>query len=124
MREGGFSGPFDRSASFLTSSENVSAPVDKEARARLAVLAATVPNAAASLNPELKAAIATSSATLMASLEAVSPSFPCKARCEEGFREAKSILFALLLRRVDLANGVTIGGQLTLFKMGQPKGTC
>ena len=106
MRGGCFSGPFDRWASFLTSSENVSAPVDKEARAKLAVLAAAVPNAAASLNPELNAAIATSSAALMASLEAES----FRLGRGESVREARAVPLAFFLRRVGLANGVTIAG--------------
>ncbi len=57
-------------ASFLTSSENLSAPVARDARARLVVFAATLPKAAASLRPELKAANATCSAALIASWEA------------------------------------------------------
>jgi len=57
-------------ASFLTSSENLSAPVARDARAILVVLAATLPKAAASLRPELKAANATCSAALIASREA------------------------------------------------------
>ena len=59
-------------ASFLTSSENLSAPVASEASARLVVLAATAPNAAASLSPEPNAARATCSAALIASLEVAS----------------------------------------------------
>jgi len=59
----------DRIASCLTSSENLSAPVAMEARARLVVLAATVPNAAASFSPEANAARARSSAALMESLD-------------------------------------------------------
>jgi len=62
----------DVRASFLTNSENLSAPVAREASVKLVVLAATVPKAAASLKPELKAANATSSAALMASPEAES----------------------------------------------------
>ena len=62
----------DARASFLTNSENLSAPVAREASARLVVFAATDPKAAASLRPELKAANATSSAVLMGSLEAES----------------------------------------------------
>ena len=60
---------WDFSASCLTSSENRSAPVAIEARARLVVLAATVPKAAASFSPEANAAKARSSAALMESLE-------------------------------------------------------
>src|SRR5690349_4536208 len=59
----------DFSASCLTSSENLSAPLAIDARARLVVLAATVPKAAASFSPEAKAASARSSAVLMDSLE-------------------------------------------------------
>lgn len=59
-------------ASFLTNSENLSAPVASDASARLVVLAATVPNAAAILSPEPNAARATSSAALIASLEVAS----------------------------------------------------
>jgi hypothetical protein len=53
----------------LTSSENLSAPVAIDARAKLAVFAATVPNAAASFSPEANAARARSSVALMESLE-------------------------------------------------------
>ena len=67
FREFGFC---DRSASCLTSSENLSAPVAMDARARLVVFAATVPKAAASFSPEAKAARAKSSAALIDSLEA------------------------------------------------------
>ncbi len=47
----------------------MSAPDAKEARARPAVLAATVPKAAASFKPEAKAAIAICSPALIASSE-------------------------------------------------------
>lgn len=60
---------YDRRASSLTSSENLSAPDAKEARANPAVLAATLPNAAASLRPEANAAIAICSPALIASSE-------------------------------------------------------
>ncbi len=59
----------ERIASFLTSSENLSAPVAMDAKARLVVFAATVPNAAASFSPEANAARARSSAALIDSLE-------------------------------------------------------
>ncbi len=59
----------DLSASCLTSSENRSAPVAMDARAKLVVFAATVPKAAASFSPELNAASARSSAALMDSLD-------------------------------------------------------
>ena len=54
----------------MISSENLSAPVAIEAKAKLVVLAATVPKAAASFSPEANAASARSSAALMDSLEA------------------------------------------------------
>jgi hypothetical protein len=57
----------ETSASFLTSSENLSAPVANDARARPVVLAATVPKAAASFKPDPKADNATFSAALIAS---------------------------------------------------------
>src|SRR6266849_9125576 len=57
----------ERMASCLTSSENLSAPVAREASARLVVFAATEPNAAASFRPEAKAWRATCSAALIAS---------------------------------------------------------
>ena len=56
-------------ASLLTSSENLSAPVANDSKAKLVVLAATVPKAAAIFKPDAKAARATSSATLIASVE-------------------------------------------------------
>ena len=56
-----------RVASDLTNSANRSAPDAIEASARLAVLAATVLNAAAILNPDPSAAKAASSAILEAS---------------------------------------------------------
>ena len=56
-------------ASSFTSSENLSAPDANEAKASPAVLAATVPKAAASLSPEAKAAIAICSPALIASSE-------------------------------------------------------
>ena len=62
--------PFcERNASCLTSSENLSAPVAMDARARLVVFAATVPKAAASFSPEANAARARSSAALIDSLD-------------------------------------------------------
>jgi len=57
-------------ASFFTSSENLSAPDAMEAKARLVVFAATVPNAAANRSPAAKALNATSSAALIESVEA------------------------------------------------------
>ena len=54
----------------MTSSENLSAPVAMDARARLVVFAATVPKAAASFSPEANAARARPSAALIDSLEA------------------------------------------------------
>jgi hypothetical protein len=59
----------ERSASCLTSSENLSAPVAMDARAKLVVFAATVPKAAANFRPEANAASARSSAALIDSLE-------------------------------------------------------
>ncbi len=56
-------------ASSFTSSENLSAPDANEAKASPAVLAATVPKAAASLSPEANAAIAICSPALIASSE-------------------------------------------------------
>ena len=60
----------ERNASCLISSENLSAPVAIDASARLVVLAATVPNAAASFSPEANAVNARSSAALRDSREA------------------------------------------------------
>ena len=60
----------------MTSSENLSAPVAMDARARLVVFAATVPKAAASFSPEAKAARARSSAALIDSLEGEIPGLP------------------------------------------------
>ncbi len=51
------------------SSANLSAPVAMDARARLVVLAATVPKAAASFSPEANAARASSSPALIESLD-------------------------------------------------------
>jgi len=59
----------ERNASCFTSSENLSAPVAMDARAKLVVFAATVPKAAASFSPEANAARARSSAALIDSLE-------------------------------------------------------
>ena len=66
----------DRSASCLTSSENLSAPDAMDASAKLVVFAATVPKAAASFSPEAKAARARSSAALIDSLEGETPGLP------------------------------------------------
>ena len=60
---------FVRRASSCTSVENLSAPDAKEAKASPAVLAATVPRAAASLRPDARAAIAICSPAFIASSE-------------------------------------------------------
>ena len=59
----------DRRVSSLTSSENLSAPDASEANARLAVLAATVPNAAANFRPDPNAARAIRSPARMVASE-------------------------------------------------------
>ena len=62
--------PFgDRRDSSLTSSENLSAPDANEANARLAVLAATVPKAAANFRPDPNAASAIRSPARIVSSE-------------------------------------------------------
>lgn len=67
---------WERVASCLTNSENLSAPVAIDARAMPVVLAATLPKAAASFNPDENAARARSSAALIDSLDAeMSPLF-------------------------------------------------
>ena len=59
----------DRRVSSLTSSENLSAPDASEANARLAVLAAAVPKAAANFRPDPNAARAIRSPARIASSE-------------------------------------------------------
>src|SRR6266508_3062714 len=86
-------------ASSLTSSENLSAPEANEARARPAVLAATVPKAAASFKPEANAAIAICSPALIAS-----PEDTCRL-LRDTFRTGGVLLgFRLGLEREDLDN--------------------
>lgn len=91
----------DRRASSLTSCENLSAPDARDARAKLAVLAAAVPRAAASLRPDPKAVSAIRSAALMASSEL--SGFFAKLVFFEFFSR-----FFTLLKRDALANSVVI----------------
>lgn len=92
----------ERRASSLTSSENLSAPEASEAKASPAVLAATVPNAAASFKPEANAASAICSPALIASSEEIVRSLP------ELFRAERALLVVLLVRGREAFDNATV----------------
>ncbi len=103
---------YDRRASSLISSENLSAPDASEASAKPAVLAATVPKAAASLSPEANAAIAICSPALIASSEETIGFILDSTRFERFLREL------LLAFERELLGNAAESRVFGVFKMG------